>query len=459
MDVKNYFAFTKENKVIPFCDAYLYYAGTNDLVTGVKDKDGNDIDNPFKADENGLVQFTGPTGNYDLRFKSLLRDYRIRISIIDFDEVVGAITGALKTVATLPELKGASTGRSCLVASSGDVYQWAPTSTETATERSVIESNLTPTGRWRLAPDYLTSVGKQSITVYDDFDAPDRVLSGRIAPTGQVWGVSGTGSGTCSIVDGAVLSPAGDNFYASLNAGDTINNVEATFSFTADSVNSGGQVVLIAQTADLDLQDMLHFQITPDTWTLDIRVGGVWQNSVIQGRHHLAVDGTQYHAAVRRNGDDVILTLPSGEDVAYTDAGGDVSALPLEAGTWQIFGNATSGRWISRINSVAAGKEIAANRAVMLGGVSAKQVENISGFGLGRRKSVKHTITSDGWYRVAYGTTIEGFTIQAGLKISAVGLLPSQFEADVIEKSGVKPSTVGITCQTSDSALLRRALL
>lgn len=105
MEVKNYFAFTKEQKIIPFCDVYLYLAGTETLATGVKDKDGNDIDNPFKADGNGLVQFTGPTGSYDLRFKSLLRDYRIRISIIDFDEVVGAVSGALKTVATLAELQ------------------------------------------------------------------------------------------------------------------------------------------------------------------------------------------------------------------------------------------------------------------------------------------------------------------------------------------------------------------
>ncbi|GAA4087378.1 hypothetical protein [Zhongshania borealis] len=106
MEVKNYFAFTKEQKLIPFCDVYLYLAGTETLATGVKDKDGNDIDNPFKADGNGLVQFTGPTGSYDLRFKSLLRDYRIRISIIDVDEVVDAVSGGLKTVATLASLVG-----------------------------------------------------------------------------------------------------------------------------------------------------------------------------------------------------------------------------------------------------------------------------------------------------------------------------------------------------------------
>ena len=51
MEVKNYFAFTAENKPIPFCKAYLYEAGTSNLVTGLTDKNGNPIDNPFQADK------------------------------------------------------------------------------------------------------------------------------------------------------------------------------------------------------------------------------------------------------------------------------------------------------------------------------------------------------------------------------------------------------------------------
>tara|TARA_R110001592_G_scaffold363400_1_gene688206 strand:- start:62716 stop:65166 length:2451 start_codon:yes stop_codon:yes gene_type:complete len=90
MEVKNYFAFTKDSKQIPYCTAYLYYAGTNDLATGVKDKNGNPIDNPFTADANGLAQFTGPNGVYDLRFKSGVRDYRIRTSIVDTEALLEA---------------------------------------------------------------------------------------------------------------------------------------------------------------------------------------------------------------------------------------------------------------------------------------------------------------------------------------------------------------------------------
>ncbi|MBU70862.1 hypothetical protein [Spongiibacter sp.] len=94
MEVKNYFAFTAENKPIPFCKAYLYEAGTSNLVTGLTDKNGNPIDNPFQADKDGLVQFAGPNGVYDLRFKSSLRDYRIRVSIVDTPALLAAATSA-----------------------------------------------------------------------------------------------------------------------------------------------------------------------------------------------------------------------------------------------------------------------------------------------------------------------------------------------------------------------------
>lgn len=94
MEVKNYFAFTAENKPIPFCTAYLYEAGTSNLVSGLTDKNGNPISNPFQADKDGLVQFSGPNGVYDLRFKSSLRDYRIRISIVDTDSLLAAASQA-----------------------------------------------------------------------------------------------------------------------------------------------------------------------------------------------------------------------------------------------------------------------------------------------------------------------------------------------------------------------------
>ncbi|GAB3380751.1 hypothetical protein NCG89_00770 [Spongiibacter taiwanensis] len=118
MEVKNYFAFTAENKPIPFCTAYLYEAGTSNLVTGLTDKNGNPIDNPFQANKDGLVQFSAPNGAYDLRFKAGLRDYRIRTTVLDYSPISDAaeqvvefrdewLSGSIRKVKTIEELQNA----------------------------------------------------------------------------------------------------------------------------------------------------------------------------------------------------------------------------------------------------------------------------------------------------------------------------------------------------------------
>ncbi|WP_374961026.1 hypothetical protein [Spongiibacter tropicus] len=129
MEVKNYFAFTAENKPIPFCTAYLYEAGTSNLVSGLTDKNGNPIDNPFQADKDGLVQFAGPNGVYDLRFKSSLRDYRIRVSIIDTaailnaaDQVGDLLTQIDALAAAAETAKGIAESAADAAAASGEVY-------------------------------------------------------------------------------------------------------------------------------------------------------------------------------------------------------------------------------------------------------------------------------------------------------------------------------------------------
>lgn len=90
MELKNFFAQDPAGNILPGATCYLYQPGTTNLVTGLQDKSGAPLANPFTAGENGLIQFAAPNGAYDLRVTSGGRDYRVRVQCVDVAEQIQA---------------------------------------------------------------------------------------------------------------------------------------------------------------------------------------------------------------------------------------------------------------------------------------------------------------------------------------------------------------------------------
>lgn len=88
MELKNYYAQDDAGNVIGGALCHLYVRGTESLAKDLKNKNGGALDNPFIADQDGLIQFAAPNGLYDLRVLTGLRDSRIRIQCSDIKETL-----------------------------------------------------------------------------------------------------------------------------------------------------------------------------------------------------------------------------------------------------------------------------------------------------------------------------------------------------------------------------------
>lgn len=83
MELKNFFAQDLSGTVIPNPTVYLYVAGTTTLATGLADKDGDPLPNPFIGSSTGQIQLAAPDGDYDLRVTGNGRDFSMRVRYID----------------------------------------------------------------------------------------------------------------------------------------------------------------------------------------------------------------------------------------------------------------------------------------------------------------------------------------------------------------------------------------
>lgn len=83
MELKNFFAQDLQGNVIPSPTVYLYAPGTTTLATGLNDKDGNALANPFTGAANGQVTVAAPDGDYDMRVVGGARDTTMRVRFID----------------------------------------------------------------------------------------------------------------------------------------------------------------------------------------------------------------------------------------------------------------------------------------------------------------------------------------------------------------------------------------
>ena len=79
MEIKSFYAQDELGNILPGATCSLLLAGTSTLATGLENKDGNPLSNPFNADIDGLSQFSAPDGIYDLRVESGALDSRVRV--------------------------------------------------------------------------------------------------------------------------------------------------------------------------------------------------------------------------------------------------------------------------------------------------------------------------------------------------------------------------------------------
>ncbi len=88
MQLKHFFVQDHNRTALPGATCTLYLAGTTTLATGLQDAGGNAIDNPMTADDNGLLQFAAPDGEYDLTCESGMRVYTLRVQFLDASEQI-----------------------------------------------------------------------------------------------------------------------------------------------------------------------------------------------------------------------------------------------------------------------------------------------------------------------------------------------------------------------------------
>ncbi|WP_416139071.1 hypothetical protein ACM26W_01275 [Halomonas sp. HK25] len=94
MELKTYFAQDQEGKILPEAFVYVYEPGTTTLASGLVDKAGATLENPFQTDSNGLIQLAAPDGAYDLRVAKTGLDYTLRVQFLDAREAVDSIAAS-----------------------------------------------------------------------------------------------------------------------------------------------------------------------------------------------------------------------------------------------------------------------------------------------------------------------------------------------------------------------------
>lgn len=103
MELKTYFALDGNARVIPFVNFYVYYAGTEDLATGLEDENGNPLGNPFSSGATGKVFVAAPNGNYDIKSVKGGVEYTERVQFNDVSDSVAAAEDAADRAAQSAE--------------------------------------------------------------------------------------------------------------------------------------------------------------------------------------------------------------------------------------------------------------------------------------------------------------------------------------------------------------------
>lgn len=90
MELKTYFAQDQHGDYMPGAQCRLYVRGTESLVTGLLQENGQPLSNPFNAASDARITLAAPNGLYDLRVTLGGRDYRFSVQFNDVAEDVEA---------------------------------------------------------------------------------------------------------------------------------------------------------------------------------------------------------------------------------------------------------------------------------------------------------------------------------------------------------------------------------
>ncbi|HDS1793001.1 SGNH/GDSL hydrolase family protein [Pseudomonas putida] len=90
MELKTYFAQDQHGDYMPGAQCRLYVRGTESLVSGLLQENGQPLSNPFNAASDARITLAAPNGLYDLRVTLGGRDYRFSVQFNDVAEDVEA---------------------------------------------------------------------------------------------------------------------------------------------------------------------------------------------------------------------------------------------------------------------------------------------------------------------------------------------------------------------------------
>ena len=155
-------------------------------------------------------------------------------------------------------------------------------------------------------------------TAWDNFDAADGPLSGRVSPSGHTWTTSGAAPPTIS--SGAMVSTGIG--YGMLDLGTTVASWGAEW-----TIDPGATTSVMAIICSIDpgvgLLNMVHPIISSASWVIQLRQAGGTFDVVASGAFvpPLATDGATIHrAAFSVKGDTLYCFLPDGTTKTVTDA-------------------------------------------------------------------------------------------------------------------------------------------
>lgn len=80
MELKNFWITAANGAAVANPTATVYLPNSETLATGLVDKDGAALTNPFNGNDRGHVQFAAPDGRYDLKIVGGGREYIQRIA-------------------------------------------------------------------------------------------------------------------------------------------------------------------------------------------------------------------------------------------------------------------------------------------------------------------------------------------------------------------------------------------
>ena len=278
------------------------------------------------------------------------------------------------------------------------------------------------------------------ITALDTFDRPDQPMNLSIPNIGNVWYIHGIASHAL-IQSGQLISDntIGDAPYYCYqsNNGNLITHAEVAFSFTSTSTSSDLTQQNLAMAFDNgNIQNLLHLNWGPVSWTLAIGPDPTHFTGLGNGNYNLLTDGTVYHFGLDVNYSTGIctLTLPDGTIfVCPTNATIGVSVVPTyvfieNTGTistafpaafngFLMGGTGTVGPTLRAFNQAAPMTEITALKGA--GGWGCFQRQTI---GVPERLTL--TNPSAGWFTIAKSTAFGTFSMEGFVKISSG--IPSQ---------------------------------